>query len=285
MLAELALTGRIGLLGYERIVFAQAGRDKDTLSTTFFLFSFAALFQLPLLFFTSWTWIDLIRGSLSGLIYTLTFTLYIYALSHFDVSLMTPLYNFNVFFLLLLSVLFLDETFGWLKIVGLALLIYGLTFLNRQTSLWQSIRAVITHRGCQLMMIVSMFMAVGRVIDRLMIRNSPPLVYSFAIYLFMGIYLFMILLIQRKIPNLRGILRDRPGPILIGGLLNAYSYLLLLLAIQTMEVSVAEPLSMLSGIITILLARVVFHEEIKTRFWGALIMIGGAILVAIPSSI
>jgi transporter family protein len=46
-----------------------------------------------------------------------------------------------------------------------------------------------------------------------------------------------------------------------------------------MEVSLAEPLSMLGTLISVILARFMFGEAIRDRLVGAMVMIGGAWLM------
>lgn len=280
-IAILALTGRILILGYERIVFKQAGEEKDTIISTFWLFFLAAVLQIPLLFFFPATWLDYARAAPSAFIYTVTFSIYVYSLSNYDISLITPFYNFNVFFLLILSIIFLDEEFYWFKLGGIFLLFYGTTYLNKQQNIWESIKAVYSNRGCQLMIICSLLMAIGRIIDRQMINTTPAPVYSFSLYFFMGIYLILYLTIRRQLPETWQTLTSRKKYFIIGGLTNAYSYLLMLVAFLFIEVSVAEPISMLSVIVTIFLSALVFKEDIKHRLIGALIMVIGAGLLLI----
>lgn len=280
-IAIIALILRIFILGYERIVFKQAGENQNTIIATFWLFFLAAVFQIPLLFFFSWTGMDILKAAPSAFIYTITFSLYVYALSHFEVSLITPFYNFNVFFLLVLSIIFLDEQFYWFKLGGIFLLFYGTTYLNKQNNLWESFKAVYKNRGCQLMIISSLLMAVGRVVDRTMIETTPPAIYSFALYFLMGVYLFLYLLLRKRVKETWHVFRERSKPFLLGGITNAYSYLFLLIAFLEIEVTVAEPISMLSVIVSILLSSLVFKEQIKQRLVGGVFMVLGAILLLI----
>jgi transporter family protein len=63
------------------------------------------------------------------------------------------------------------------------------------------------------------------------------------------------------------------------GTVNAYSYILLLFAFTVIPVSVAEPVSMLSMIVTVILAKYIFQERIRNRIIGAVIMLAGAWLL------
>jgi transporter family protein len=72
------------------------------------------------------------------------------------------------------------------------------------------------------------------------------------------------------------LLKAKPVPSSIAAFINAYSYLFLVIAFTKIDVSVAEPASMLSMIITVILAHFVFGEKILDRIVGVIIMIVGA---------
>ena len=62
----LALIGRILLLGYERILFKQAGEDEDPVVSTFWLFGLAAILQIPILVFFPFSLIEFSYAALSA---------------------------------------------------------------------------------------------------------------------------------------------------------------------------------------------------------------------------
>lgn len=131
------------------------------------------------------------------------------------------------------------------------------------------------------MMLVSLIMAVGRIMDRLVIENTSPAIYSFAIYFYMSIYLGILVLVMKNGNSVIALLKERPKPIILGGAANAYSYVLLLFLILVIPLSIAEPLSMLSVIVSIILSHYFFHEGIRDRLVGAIIMFAGALLLVI----
>ena len=139
---------RVSLLGYERIEFKRAGKDQDPLVSTFLLFAIAGFMLLPMLFLASFDTLEgLIYASISGTVYSVAFVLYVYVLSNYDASLVSPLYNFNVLFLFILSIIFLGEfsinTF-WFRLGGIILLFVGTSLLDMKHSLKDSIKAVFT---------------------------------------------------------------------------------------------------------------------------------------------
>ncbi|QEE16667.1 EamA family transporter [Promethearchaeum syntrophicum] len=281
IIASSALTGRILLLGYERIAFKKAGKEKNSIISTFLLFFIATIILLPILFFYSWDSSVLLYAFPSAAIYTAAFLIYIYVLSNYEVSLIVPFYNFNVFFLLILSIIFLEETFNLLKVIGIFMLFLGTIFLNKESRLIDSLKAVYTNKGCQLMMLVSILMAIGRVMDTYLVESFNSGEYSIALYFLISFDIFIILLFTKKVKHIIPTLKSRPKEFLIGSATNAFTYLFLLISLTEMELTFAEPLSMLSVIISIIFSYIFFKEKIRERLIGGIIMSIGAILLII----
>lgn len=283
MLEYLALLGRIVLLGYERIVVKKLGHEAESLSSAFLFFFLATLFLLPFTFFANFpTSFDFLKFVMvSGFVYSFAFWLYAKSLAEGEASLVSPLYNFNVFFLLLLTVIFLGESFTPLKIAGLALLIYGASFLNRQQNIMASLKALFTNRACLYMIAASCLIAVGRTIDGFVVQEVDPIIYATAIYAAISFFLFLYQLPREKLQHTMELFKKRTKTALLAGAVNAYSYLLLLFAFTGLEVSVAEPASILGVVITVVLAGRIFKENIKERIIGVAIMVLGAWLLFI----
>ncbi|MHA1820955.1 MAG: EamA family transporter [Promethearchaeota archaeon] len=284
MLLEIfALIGRIILLGFERIFLKKSGENKDSVVSTFLFFSLAGVTMFPLLFFINLPIYTFLIAIPSALIYSLTFYLYTYSVSNYEVSLVTPLYNFNVFFLFLLSILFLNESFSYLKLFGILFLFYGLTYLeknDKNTSLMQSIKAVVNNKGCRAMALMSFLQAIGRSIDTFLVRdNRDPIGYTFALYALISLFIFISLIMQKKLKLIKGAYKESSKSFWLGGFSNAYSYLFLLVALLAIDISIAEPLCMLSIIVSIFLSYLFFKENIKYRVIGALIMFIGAFIL------
>jgi transporter family protein len=279
--AYLALTGRILMLGYERIVVKQLGQGSDSVGAAFLFFSIATLFLTPVLFFIEMPsdWGFMWWLLLASAIYSNTFVLYVRSLSMGEASLVGPLYNFNVFFLVILTTIFLGESLTILKILGIALLFYGTSYLNRQKNLLKSFRALFSDRACQLMIICSLLMAFGRTIDGYAVQSVSPFFYSFAMYFLISVFLLIYLIIKKRTGNMIRLLKAKPVPSSVAAFINAYSYLFLVIAFTQIDVSIAEPASMLSMVVTVVLAHFIFGEQIRKRIIGVIIMIVGAWLL------
>jgi transporter family protein len=280
-LAYLALLGRIMLLGYERIIVKQLGQRADSEGAAFLFFAIATLFLLPFLLFvgapSSYGFLPLV--ALGSFAYAIAFVLYVKSLSLGEASLVSPLYNFNVLFLLILTAILLGEPITALKIVGILLLFFGASLLNRTGNLLRSLGALFRDRACLLMIVCSFLMAIGRTIDGFVVQDIPPMLYAFCVYTGISLYLLVYLLLTRRTGEMLSLLRNRPGIAVAAGAVNAYAYVLLLFAFTQIDVSVAEPASMLGMIATVILARLIFKEKIGRRLAAVIIMIAGAWLL------
>ena len=136
-LAYLALLGRIILVGYERILVKQLGQQSNSEGAAFLFFGVATLFLVPFLLFVSApsSYGFLLLVALGSFTYAIAFALYVKSLSIGEASLVSPLYNFNVLFLLILTAILLGEPITVFKIAGILLLIFGASLLNRQRNL------------------------------------------------------------------------------------------------------------------------------------------------------
>jgi len=277
MMAYLFLLGRIILLGYEKIVVKKVGTDSNSIVTSFLFFGIAVLFLLPFaLFHPSFDLSALKYGILSGFIYSISFVLYVKSLSIGEASLVGPLYNFNVFFLLILTSIFLKEPFTISKVIGLSLLVYGASFLNRQENLYKSLYSLFKRKDTLFMMGSSFLIAIGRTIDGFVVGKIDPLFYCFFLYLVISVHQFFYILLRKEVEEVFKLLKEKTLLVTIAAGINAYSYMFLLIAFRSIDVSIAEPLSMLSMLVTLFLAKNVFKEDIRKRIIGVIIMILGA---------
>lgn len=281
ILAYVALLGRIFLLGYERIVVKRLGQHSDSESASFLFFAIALIFLFPLIFFVSvpisFEFLQFVV--LSAFVYSIAFVLYVKSLTIGEASLVSPLYNFNVFFLLILTVIFLGESFSIFKIIGLLLLVYGASFLNKQQNIFLSLKSLFKDKAPLLMIISSLLIAIGRTIDGFVVQDVSPIIYAFSVYVGISIFTLIYIIFTRKLKNTLLLLREKPKIAFMAGAVNAFSYLFLLFAFTKIDVSIAEPASMLGMIVTVILAHFAFKEKIGNRLVAVLIMFLGSLLL------
>ena len=284
--AFLFMSGRILLLGFEKISFKKLGENRDPVATLFVLDILAVLLLAPFAVAEhiasqsaqGYSFVLIAAGS--ALVSFAGILLYIRALSEGEVSLVSPVYNFNVFFLLAMSVFFLGESFSLLKIAGMALMVWGSTFLNRGAGFGASLLALWRSKPCMYMIAASFFIAVGRIVDTRMVgmlaHNHPTVGYALVQCFWSSLFALALLSYRKQTFLGISLFRERPLASLAAGACNIYAYLCLLFALRGLEISLAEPLSMFGVLISVVLARFFYGEPIRDRLLGAAIMVAGA---------
>lgn len=269
---------RILLLGYERIAGARISKGSPTLVAAWGFFFFSFLAFLP--FLSTITVKVLLLSMASGSIYSASFSLYTYALAHEETSVVAPLYNLNSIFLVILSALMLRERLSISKVLGAVMMIYGVSFLKKGENLRRSYLNLLRSRGATAMLSSSLLMAFGRVVDRNLTLNIPPLDYAVGVYLVISLYLLVFGILRHHGARDYGqLVRQKFFHLVLGGVCNAYSYVALLNAFNYFEVSVAEPLSMLSVFVTMLFAKLILRERLGMRIVSGVIMLLGSFLI------
>ena len=281
IVAFMALFFRILLLGSERIFLRKLSQfDSIIVASLFFLG--ATFFLIPGILLVPYNvWFtgldDLYLALISAIFYSFGFFLYVKALSVEDASLIAPLYNSSLLWLLLLGVFILEENVTIFRAIGAICMFIGMFFLY-PGSPREKILAIQASKGSIFMIIGSIFLAVGRTIDTFAIRTINEIIYAIAINFFIGIYLLIASIGAKKIKDGILLLKKEPKFLILAGFVNGWSYLFLLIAIMGFGVTLAEPASLLSIFVTAFLAKIFLYEKIKERLLGSLVLVFGAIL-------
>lgn len=100
----------------------------------------------------------------------------------------------------------------------------------------------------------------------------------------MAIFLFVVILVQGKLPMLSGFWADKKALlfILLSGIAGALSWLFYFMAIQLGPVSKVAPIDKLSVVFAVVLAVLIFGEKLSLVAAGGVILISaGALMVAL----
>ncbi len=131
------------------------------------------------------------------------------------------------------------------------------------------------------MIVVSGLMAGGRILDRYFIQDTPPAIYALMLNVYISFFVCILSLFQRKTAYYIPLLRTRWKHLLGGACANVFSYLFLLIAFLSLDVSIVEPLSMLSAFFTLFLSKIILHESVRQRILGTIIMLAGAVCLVV----
>ncbi|MFX0124493.1 MAG: EamA family transporter [Candidatus Hodarchaeota archaeon] len=284
IIAYFALLLRIFLLGAERIFLKQL-EEYDSLIVSAIFFLTGSLFLLPIFLVIPTNTLltgleDLKLAFISSIVYTFGFFAYVKALSEEDASLIAPLYNSSLLWLLALSIIFLDENIGVFRVLGGILMFIGVFFLY-PGRITEKIHKIRESKASLLMIGGSFFLALGRTIDTYAIRTIDSRVYAFSILFFAGLFFLLIAIFTKRYNDGLLALKNDLKTVICAGFANGWAYVMLLIAIIGLEVTVAEPASLLSVFITAILAKIILKEEIKERLLGMSLMVLGAILLIV----
>jgi len=277
-----ALVGRIVLMGAERVVVKKLGRASSGPEATLLFFGLATIFLVPLALFYplgDFSYLPIIL--VAGTVYSVAFVLYVKALGEGDVSLVTPLAGLSGVFLLLISVPVLGERVTFAKISGVVLVLLGSSLLEARKGkgIVQALAATVKNSAARMMVGATLLMAVGRTIDKWASADLPPVVYAMFLYAAISLVIACYIALRGRFVGLWQLFRERPGVAITSGLINAYSYVLLLVAMKGIEVSVAEPATSLSLPLAVLLGRHFFREDVGNRLWASLVIVAGVWLL------
>lgn len=253
------------------------GNIDYNLSATFLFFIFGAIILVPMAFFIPIkNFIFLLPCYGSSLLYTVYSYSFVTSLAMGETSLVTPIYSLNGLILLIFSFFFLSESLTLTKIIGVILMIIGVSLLKDIRNPIYSIRYIITDIPSRMMFLAVISQCLGRIIDKYYLPNVHPITYSTILYFFIAFNLLAILLIRGKTKTILKVFNKKPGLSITSGLINGFSYLFLLYALQQLDLSLAEPLTNLSLVLTLLFSLLFFKENIVEKLPGSiLILLGG----------
>ncbi|MDD4896526.1 MAG: EamA family transporter, partial [Atribacterota bacterium] len=109
--------------------------------------------------------------------------------------------------------------------------------------------------------------------------NIHPVIYATVLYFFISFNLLAILLIRGNIKIVKEVFFKKPKLSISSGITNGFSYLFLLYAMRQLDLSLAEPLSNLSVILTLLFSAIIFRENIREKIPGTIIILVGGWLL------
>ena len=279
-----ALIARILLVGVEKVIVRLLGnRQGDVevnLAATFLFFIVGAAILAPISFFVPFTGMRfLITCYISSLFYTVYAYTFVASLATGETSLVTPVYSLNGLVLVLFSFFFLSEPFTMTKVIAVFLMMLGASLLADLRNPFYSLKHLFCDLPTRMMFLAIVSQSSGRIIDKYYLPNIEPVIYSTILYFFISLNLLVVLIVRGSTGTIKKVFLEKPMLSIASGFTNGFSYLFLLYAIADLDLSVAEPLTNLSVILTLFLSVFFFRENILTKLPGTiLILVGGWLL-------
>ena len=273
------LLARVLLVGAERVLLRRLGAGRPAGEAAAVFFGVGALVLLPVA--APWAnrdWRFLAWAAPAGLVYAAAYWLYVLALAQGEVSRVAPLASLGAVFVVLLAAWRLGEPLTAAKLVGAVLIAAGSAWLQRPEPGAPRPSA----RAAAAMLAYAALTAATRMLDKAHAARFPAhgALYAWVVF-------SEVTLAQLALEALRGglagpwrLVRARPTMALAAGAANGGSFLLLLACLAAWPVSVAEPATALSLLVTAWLAHRWLGEPIRARLGAtAAVVVGTWLLV------
>jgi len=290
-LGYLALIGRTVGLGLERPFVKALGQGRDSVAATTVYFGIGEMLLVPLIV---WQWLItpgyvgdfgawIGYALLSGVIYGVSFHVYVWGLSVGEVSLLAPLYGTMFIWLYAMDVAFGEAQLGWLPLTGILAVTLGVVFLGIAPG--RSLRdvlnplTVLRQPGAWGMLAYAFGLALGRMVDKQAAGIAPPVLYAFIDNAPCVIGGVLLLALRGRASRLITLGRERFWIALGGSFAGMYAYVLMLVALDYFHPSTVEPVTQLSVLIAVGLGAWWFREPLRARWLAALLVVAGAVLL------
>ncbi|KAM3094630.1 EamA family transporter [Phormidesmis sp. 146-12] len=261
-------------------------RKIDEYIVTWVSIVFSALFLIPLLLLTkiptlnAQFWIALLIG---GSLNVISFTLYIKAIKASDLSLTVPIVTLTPLFLLVTSPLIVHESPSVADGIGVFMIVVGSYVLNlreRSRGYFAPLRAILREKGSRLMLMVAFIWSITSNFDKVGVVNSSPLFWSTALYLFLAIGIFPIVLYKSR-RHFDQILSNVKVLATIG-LFHALAISFQMIAVTYTLVTQVIAIKRMSALISVLFGHFLLKESgLQERLVGAAIMVTGVIVMTL----
>ena len=217
---------------------------------------------------------------LKSIIIVIAWLIGIKAIDKLELSMYGLIKISRIVFTVLLSVLFLGESFSLITLIGMLIVILGLVLVNVTTNKdnkkKNSIKII-------LLFLVSCFgSAVSAIIDKKVLLHITTSQLQFWFYLFITIFFFIILFIKEKKINIKNTISNY-WIILISICLALSDRLIFIVnANPSSKVIILVIIKQLSVVISIILGRLIFKEKdiLKKLLYSILIILGVIIMIA-----
>lgn len=277
------LTSFKDVLGKRRLT------EFDEYQVVWVMFASGAILLLPLLFVVEVPWealgsktflFSLFAGGMLNVVANL---LYMRALKVSDLSLSVPFVTLTPAFLLVTSPIMTGEVPGMLGMIGVGLITIGaytMHIAKFREGFLAPFRAIAREKGSRLMFLVAFIWSITSNIDKIGVQASSPLLWLFAINVFMTAAMMPVVLCRTPLGsrmNIRSVVRLVPV-----GACEIASGLFQMVALTVLPVAYVIAIKRTSVLWSSLFGVLWFAEkEWRARVPGALIMFLGAVLIVL----
>ncbi len=265
--------------GIEKILRRSVLIKEDSLCYAFTFGLFAGIVLLPLFFFrfqmpsNNLAWLLML---LSGGLWTLYSVMLSKAYSYLEVSIASPLSRLKLFFVMLLSAVFLHEALTIGKVAGTTLIFFGIAALSYKGG----VRVSLKDKGVILIVLSTFVISVALLIDKFAMGFFNVETYTAPVYLMTPLLLIPFVL-KRK-THIKSIVKNSLIATFSAAVLSVGYYYLTLYAFKYAEASVVVPITEISTLIGVLGGIILLKERthIARKLIASALVIIGSILVS-----
>lgn len=211
------------------------------------------------------------------------FILYMAAIRQSPLSLTLPYLAFTPVFMIPTGFFLLDEMPHMWGIVGILTVCAGSYVLNidmRRWSLLEPLKAVFRERGSWIMLIVSFIFSFSAVVGKIAILHSSVMFFQMSFFATLCVVLVMVFGLAGKIRF--AALFAHPVKGLVAGVLLYFHILFHGIAIVMTKAAYMISIKRMSILVGVIYGGYFFSEDnIVIRFLGALMMVGGAVVILV----
>jgi uncharacterized membrane protein len=261
---------------------AKMSRDKYVFSWWMKLFELILYLPLSVYLFATgeilsagWTIVIL-----SGIVHFVYWMLLSSSYTYGDLSLVYPIARSAPLFVVLFAVLFFDEQLSTVGLIGILIVMGGvflLTIGGTRLRSWSIFRS----KGVLFAFLTAFAVTAYSLIDKQGAQFFPPILYVWLENAISLIPLTSIILNSKR----EGILpewRHNKRIIIVSGFLGLLSYSLIILVMQTFQVSYIVSIRQVSVVFGVILGGTILHEEhLKKRFLASIMIFIGLFLITI----
>ncbi len=245
--------------------------------TSLFLLSF--LFIGKVNFFTSYSQIGLI--ALKAFLVLGAIIMLFKTMKHTDISKTTPLKNLNIIFVVLLSIIFLNEKLSWISILGLFFVLIGtyLVEINPKVKHHFHPLTIFKNKYSIYMLIYLIGISIVALLDKIILKTTGIYTYTFFTLMFATIFCWIIQFVfYDGMSDIKNAIKQGKNWIIPAAILGLFSDLLYFsaLAMPAVLLSLAIPIRMTSSMVSTFFGGRMFHEKnLIPRVVGCFTMIIG----------
>ncbi len=202
-------------------------------------------------------------------------------IKHTDISKTSPLKNLNIIFVVILSVIFLNEKLSWISLLGLGFVLIGTYLVEIKPKVKHHFHplTIFKNKYSVYMIIYLIGISIVALLDKIVLKTTGIYTYTFFTLMFATIFCWLIQFIfYDGMSDLKNAVKQGKNWIIPAAILGLFSDLLYFsaLAMPTVLLSLAIPLRMSSSMISTLFGGKMFHEKnLIPRIIGGIIMIIG----------